>query len=50
MQIPLPKIDLPHLPFTPEQASTIAGHVDARYLYLILITLFFSVLVEVLIF
>jgi cytochrome c oxidase subunit II len=50
MQIPLPKIDLPRLPFTPEQASTIAGHVDALYLYLILITLFFSVLVVVLIF
>jgi cytochrome c oxidase subunit 2 len=50
MQIPLPKIDLPRLPFTPEQASTFAGHVDALYLYLILITLFFSVLVVVLIF
>ncbi|MFL6209270.1 MAG: cytochrome c oxidase subunit II [Pyrinomonadaceae bacterium] len=50
MQIPLPKLDLPHLPFTPEQASTIAGHVDALYLYLIIITLFFSMLVVVLIF
>ena len=50
MQIPLPKLDLPRVPFTPEQASTIAGHVDALYLYLILITLFFSVLVAVLIF
>lgn len=50
MQIPLPKLDLPRLPFTPEQASTIAGHVDALYLYLILITLFFSTLVVVLIF
>src|ERR671939_69862 len=50
MQIPLPKLDLPRLPFTPEQASTIAGHVDALYLYLILITLFFSVLVAALIF
>ena len=50
MQIPLPKLDLPRLPFTPEQASTIAGHVDALYLYLILITLFFSSLVVVLIF
>jgi cytochrome c oxidase subunit 2 len=50
MQIPLPKLDLPRLPFTPEQASTLAGHVDALYLYLILITLFFSTLVVVLIF
>jgi cytochrome c oxidase subunit II len=50
MQIPLPKLDLPRVPFTPEQASSIAGHVDALYLYLILITLFFSVLVAVLIF
>lgn len=50
MQIPLPKIDLPRLPFTPEQASSTAGHVDALYLYLIAITLFFSVLVSVLIF
>ncbi|HEX8179066.1 MAG TPA: cytochrome c oxidase subunit II [Pyrinomonadaceae bacterium] len=50
MQIPLPKIDLPRLPFTPEQASSTAGHVDALYLYLVAITLFFSVLVAGLIF
>ncbi|HEX8069401.1 MAG TPA: cytochrome c oxidase subunit II [Pyrinomonadaceae bacterium] len=50
MQIPLPKIDLPRIPFTPEQASTLAGHVDALYLYLVAITLFFTVLVVVLIF
>jgi cytochrome c oxidase subunit 2 len=50
MQIPLPKIDLPRIPFTPEQASTLAGHVDALYLYNAAITVFFTVLVVVLIF
>jgi len=33
------------VPFAPEQASTFAGEVDALYLYLIVITLFFSVLI-----
>ncbi len=46
----MPKMGLPRIPFTPEQASTVSGQVDALYGYLILITLFFSVLVTVLIF
>ncbi|MBA3712644.1 MAG: cytochrome c oxidase subunit II [Pyrinomonadaceae bacterium] len=33
------------VPFAPEQASTLAGEVDALYLYLVTITLFFSVLI-----
>jgi cytochrome c oxidase subunit 2 len=37
------------VPFAPEQASTVAGEVDALYLYLIGITLFFSVLITSLI-
>ena len=34
------------VPFSPEQASTFAGEVDALYLYLVMITLFFSLLVS----
>ncbi|HEV2800285.1 MAG TPA: cytochrome c oxidase subunit II [Pyrinomonadaceae bacterium] len=41
---------MPRLPFTPEQASTVAGEVDALYTYLVAITIFFSVLVAALIF
>ncbi|HEY0097417.1 MAG TPA: cytochrome c oxidase subunit II [Pyrinomonadaceae bacterium] len=41
---------MPRLPFTPEQASTVSTEVDALYTYLVAITLFFSVLVTVLIF
>ena len=33
----------------PEQASTIAGQVDALYLFLVLITTFFSLLIALLI-
>src|SRR3712207_2080974 len=36
----LPQIQVP---FSPEQASTLAPEVDALYLYLVAITLFFSV-------
>jgi cytochrome c oxidase subunit 2 len=43
-------MQLPRLPFTPEQASTVSTEVDALYTYLVAITLFFSVLVTVLIF
>ncbi|MGI9108221.1 MAG: cytochrome c oxidase subunit II [Pyrinomonadaceae bacterium] len=43
-------MQLPRLPFTPEQASTVSVEVDALYTYLVAITLFFSVLVTVLIF
>jgi len=42
----LPKI---WVPFAPEQASTVAGEVDALYLYLVIITLFFSTLITALI-
>ena len=38
-----------NLPLFPEQASTVAGQVDALYLFLILITTFFSLLIAVLI-
>ena len=37
------------VPFAPEQASTFAPHVDALYGYLVLITVFFSVLITALI-
>jgi cytochrome c oxidase subunit 2 len=37
------------LPLFPEQASTVAGQVDALYLFLVLITTFFSLLVALLI-
>ncbi len=37
------------VPFAPEQASSFAGEVDALYLYLIALTLFFSVTISVLI-
>src|SRR5258708_30985649 len=39
----------PNFPLFPEQASTIAKHVDALYLFLVLITTFFSLLVGLLI-
>ena len=42
-------MQLPRLPFTPEQASTVSTEVDALYTYLVAITLFFSLLVTVLI-
>jgi cytochrome c oxidase subunit 2 len=38
---PIPKVSLP-VPFSPEQASTFAPHVDALYVYLIAITAFFT--------
>src|ERR1051326_418255 len=34
------------VPLFPEQASTVAGQVDALYIFLIIITLFFSLLVS----
>ena len=34
-----------YIPLWPEQASTVAGHVDALYVFLIAITVFFSVIV-----
>jgi cytochrome c oxidase subunit II len=37
------------LPFFPEQASTVAGQVDYLYLFLVLITTFFSLLIALLI-
>jgi cytochrome c oxidase subunit 2 len=42
MQLPVPQV---RVPFAPEQASTFAGEVDALYLYLVLITLFFSTVI-----
>jgi cytochrome c oxidase subunit II len=38
---PIPKVSVP-VPFSPEQASTFAPHVDALYVYLIAITAFFT--------
>jgi cytochrome c oxidase subunit 2 len=38
--IPIPKVTVP---FSPEQASTFAPHVDALYAYLLIITTFFTV-------
>ena len=38
-----------NLPLFPEQASTIAGQVDAFYLFLVLVTTFFSLLIALLI-
>jgi cytochrome c oxidase subunit 2 len=40
--IPIPKVTVP---FSPEQASTFAPHVDALYAYLLLITAFFTLLI-----
>ena len=37
------------LPLFPEQASTVAGQVDAFYLFLVLVTTFFSLLIALLI-
>ena len=39
--IPLPNINLP-VPFSPEQASTFAPHVDMLYVYLVTLTAFFT--------
>src|SRR5258708_3410323 len=38
-----------NLPLFPEQASTVAKHVDALYLFLVAITAFFSLLIAALI-
>src|SRR5215470_13157879 len=38
-----------NFPIFPDQASTMAGHVDALYLFLVLITTFFSLLIALLI-
>ena len=46
MQLPLPQV---RVPFSPEQASSFAGEVDALYLYLVAITLFFSLTITTLI-
>src|SRR5215207_1511160 len=43
--IPLPNINLP-VPFSPEQASTFAPHVDALYVYLVTLTAFFTVAIS----
>ena len=45
-QVSVPQVTVP---FSPEQASTFAPHVDALYAYLVLITIFFSVLITALI-
>lgn len=42
--IPIPKVSVP---FSPEQASTFAPHVDALYLYLLTITAFFTTVITV---
>jgi len=44
-QVGVPQVSVP---FSPEQASTFAPHVDALYAYLLLITIFFSTLITVL--
>ena len=41
---------LTKLGLIPEQASTLAGRVDALYLFLIGVTVFFSVLIAALVF
>ncbi|PYT04313.1 MAG: cytochrome c oxidase subunit II, partial [Acidobacteria bacterium] len=41
----MPKVSVP---FSPDQASTFAPHVDALYAYLLLITIFFSTLITLL--
>ncbi|MBV9925375.1 MAG: cytochrome c oxidase subunit II [Acidobacteria bacterium] len=43
--IPIPNISLP-VPFSPEQASTFAPHVDALYVYLVTLTAFFTLLIS----
>jgi cytochrome c oxidase subunit II len=43
--IPLPNINLP-VPFSPEQASTFAPHVDALYVYLVTLTAFFTLAIS----
>ncbi|MDQ3744828.1 MAG: cytochrome c oxidase subunit II [Acidobacteriota bacterium] len=44
-QVGVPQVSVP---FSPEQASTFAPHVDALYAYLLLITIFFSTLITLL--
>src|SRR5256885_40012 len=44
-QVNVPQVTVP---FSPEQASTFAPHVDALYAYLLLITIFFSTLITLL--
>jgi cytochrome c oxidase subunit 2 len=44
-QVSVPQVSVP---FSPEQASTFAPHVDALYAYLLLITIFFSVTITLL--
>ena len=44
-QVSVPQVSVP---FSPEQASTFAPHVDALYAYLLLITIFFSTLITLL--
>jgi cytochrome c oxidase subunit 2 len=39
--IPIPNVSVP-VPFSPEQASTFAPHVDALYVYLVTLTAFFT--------
>jgi cytochrome c oxidase subunit 2 len=43
--IPIPNINLP-VPFSPEQASTFAPHVDALYVYLVTLTAFFTLAIS----
>ncbi|MBV8858340.1 MAG: cytochrome c oxidase subunit II [Acidobacteria bacterium] len=43
--IPIPNVSLP-VPFSPEQASTFAPHVDALYVYLVTLTAFLTLAVS----
>ena len=43
--IPIPNLNLP-VPFSPEQASTFAPHVDALYVYLVTLTAFFTLAIS----
>ncbi len=43
--IPIPNVSLP-VPFSPEQASTFAPHVDALYVYLVTLTAFFTIAIS----
>jgi cytochrome c oxidase subunit 2 len=43
--IPIPNVSLP-VPFSPEQASTFAPHVDALYVYLVTLTAFFTLAIS----
>ncbi len=40
---------MPNFPLLPERASTLSGHVDALYFFLVGLTIFFSVLIAVMI-